>query len=112
MPNSIKTFSLDELKDEFIGPLGSPEREAYEYELSMELLGSAIRQARKARKLTQSELGSLVGVQKAQISKLESSTRNANIATLMTVFQALDARVTFTVHLNDRIQRMRGSTTR
>jgi transcriptional regulator with XRE-family HTH domain len=37
------------------------------------LLGSAIKQARKERNLTQQQLGELVGVKKAQISKIENS---------------------------------------
>lgn len=66
----IKKYTLNELKDEFIGKTGSKSREKYEYELSMDVLGRMIKKARQERQITQEELGKLIGVQKAQISKL------------------------------------------
>ena len=35
----IKSYSLDEMKDEFIGKKGTKERDEYEYELRMDVLG-------------------------------------------------------------------------
>ena len=84
----IKTYSLAELKDKYIGQAGTPEREEYEYELRMDVLGKMIKAARQERNLTQEELGRLVGVQKAQISKLESSANSATIDTIIKVFKA------------------------
>ena len=66
----VKTYSFDEIKDKFIGKKGTHKREQYEHELKLELLGEMIRKVRKERNLTQEELGKLIGVQKAQISKL------------------------------------------
>lgn len=63
MKNSIlKTYSLEELTDKYIGKRGTIKRESFEYELRLDLLGEAIKQARKDRNLTQEELGKLVGV--------------------------------------------------
>ncbi len=59
----------------------------------------AIREARKERNLTQEELGKLVGVKKAQISKIENSTTDARFTTILKVFDALGARVSFNVEL-------------
>jgi len=67
----LKTHSLAEMKDKHIGKVGTKERDEYEYELRMDVLGKMIKTARQERNLTQEELGRLVGVQKAQISKLE-----------------------------------------
>ena len=53
------------------------------------------------RHLTQEELGKLVGVQKAQISKLERSTKNARIDTIIKVFNALKTKINFSVELLD-----------
>lgn len=47
-----------------------------------------IKSARQERNLTQEQLGKLVGVQKAQISKLESSANSATIDTVLKVFKA------------------------
>lgn len=95
----MKTYTLDEVQDELIGKTGTPERDSFEYELQMELIGSAIKQTRKQRHLTQEELGKLIGVQKAQISRLESSASNATIDTLIRVFAALKAKVKLQVEL-------------
>ena len=95
----IKTYSLDEITDKHIGKRGTPKREAFENELRLDLIGEAIRQARIERNLTQEELGRLVGVQKAQISKLENSLTDARFETIIKVFKALNARIHFNVEL-------------
>lgn len=96
----VKSFSLDEMKDKFIGKKGTSKREQYEYELRMDLLGQMIKATRKERKLTQEQLGEIIGVQKAQISKLESSANSATIDTIIKVFQALKADISFQVKLD------------
>lgn len=57
------------------------------------------RQLRLERNLTQEELGRLVGVQKAQISKLENSLTDARFETIIKVFKALNAKINFNVEL-------------
>jgi len=96
---AMKTYSLDEMIDKHVGKLGTPNREAFENELRLDLLGEAIKQARKERHLTQAELGRLVGVKKAQISKLENSLTDARFETIIKVFKALNAKVNFNVEL-------------
>ena len=95
----LKTISLDEVIDKHIGKAGTPKREAFENELRLDLLGEAIKQARKERHLTQEELGQLVGVKKSQISKIENSLTDARFETIMKVFKALNAKVSFDVEL-------------
>ena len=95
----IKTYTLQEMKDQFIGEVGTKEREEYEYELKMDLIGRMIKQARKERKLTQEQLGEIVGVKKSQISKLENNANSATIDTIVRVFKALKAEVNFKVRL-------------
>ncbi len=96
----MQTVSLDDMIDKHIGKSGTIEREAFEYELSIDLIGYAIKYARKERNLTQEELGKLVGVQKAQISKIENSIKNARLDTIMKIFKALGAKVNFNVELD------------
>lgn len=97
----LKTYTLSEMKDTYIGKVGTKERDEYEYELRMDVLGKMIKEARKERKLTQEELGKLIGVQKAQISKLEHSANSATIDTLIKVFKALKAEISFNVKLEN-----------
>ena len=98
--NKFKTVSLDTMIDKDIGKLGTEKREAFENELRIDLLGHAIKQARQERNLTQEQLGKLVGVQKAQISKIENSVKNARFETILKVFDALGAKVNFNVEMN------------
>ena len=102
----MKTYSLSEMKDKHIGPVGTSERDEYEYELRMEVLGKMIKTTRRERNLTQEELGKLVGVQKAQISKLESSTNSATIDTILKVFSAMKAEINFNVRLEDNFVKL------
>jgi DNA-binding XRE family transcriptional regulator len=101
----MKSYTLAEMKDKYIGKIGTQNRDEYEYELSMDLLGRMIKSARQERKLTQEQLGKLIGVQKAQISKLESSSNSATIDTLIKVFKALNADIHFKVTIeNQKLQ--------
>src|SRR5690606_15180757 len=100
--NKFKTVSLDTMIDKHIGKRGTEKREAFENELRIDLLGQAIKQARQERNLTQEQLGELVGVQKAQISKIENSVKNARFETILKVFDDVGAKVNFSVELNKK----------
>lgn len=102
----MKSYTLAEMKDKYIGKVGTEERDDYEYELRMDVLGKMIKTARQERNLTQEQLGQLVGVQKSQISKLESSANSATIDTVLKVFKALKAEINFNVKLEDNFVRL------
>lgn len=93
----MRTLTLDEITDKYIGEKGTAKRGKFEYDLNLDLLGEAIKMLRKEKDLTQEELGKLVGVQKAQISKIENNLNNARFDTIMKVFKVLDANVRFNV---------------
>ncbi|TAF76145.1 MAG: XRE family transcriptional regulator [Bacteroidetes bacterium] len=95
----MKVYTLDQVQDKLIGKTGTPERDIFEYELQMDLIGKAIKQTRKDRNLTQEALGKLIGVQKAQISKLENNASNVTIDTLIRVFGALKAKIKLHIEL-------------
>lgn len=101
MKTDFKTVSIDTMIDKHIGKRGTSNRDVFENELRIDLLGEAIKQARKERNLTQEQLGKLVGVQKAQISKIENSVKNARFETILKVFEALGAKVNFNVEMNN-----------
>ena len=102
MANKFKTVSLDSMIDKHIGKIGTPKRDSFENELRIELLGQTIKQVRQKRNLTQEQLGELVGVQKAQISKIENSVKNARFETILKVFDALGAKINFKVELTNK----------
>lgn len=102
MADKFKTVSLDTMIDKHIGKRGTKRREAFENELRIDLLGQTIKQVRHERNLTQEQLGELVGVKKAQISKIENSVKNARFETIIKVFDALGAKVNFNVELKNQ----------
>lgn len=95
----MKKYTLEELTDKHIGKKGTKKRDEFENELRLELLGQTIKQVRKERNLTQEQLGELVGVKKAQISKIENSLTDARFDTILKVFKALNAKVNFNIEL-------------
>lgn len=82
-----------ELVDEVWGEIGTPERDGMEVRLKEELnayfVGEAIKKARQAQNLTQEELGRRIGVQRAQISRLENGKSVITLPTMSRVFRAL-----------------------
>jgi len=95
----MKSYSLEELTDEYIGKKGTPQRDEFDNELRLDILGTKIKQLREGQNLTQSQLGELVGVQKAQISKIENNLTDARFGTILKVFKALNAKLKFDVEL-------------
>lgn len=101
MADHVKLTSLEQITDKYIGKPGTPNRDKFEHELRLDFLGGAIREARMKRNLTQEELGKLVGVKRAQISKLENSLKDARLQTITKVFHALGIKVNFNLEYFD-----------
>lgn len=99
IPKGYSAISLDKLKDELFGETGTQERDIYEAELKEEILGDVIRHVRKLKKLSQEELGNLVGVGKAQISRIEKNYNNVTIANFLRILNALNVKVRLSVEL-------------
>jgi len=93
----MKLTTLNNLKDKHLGTIGTSKRDLYEQELKVELLAEEIKNLRLANDLTQDQLGELIGIQRAQISKLENGKSNVTIGTLLKVFDALKAKINFSV---------------
>ncbi len=97
----MKMMTLDQMKNKHIGEVGTKDRDKYEFDLKLDILGEMIKSARKERQLTQEQLGELIGVQKSQISKLERNAKNVTIETILKVFRALKANIKFSVEMNE-----------
>lgn len=92
----MKFYTHDEMLDKHIGKKGTAARNNFDAEVEAALIGASIKEARKANNLTQSQLGERIGVQAAQISKIESG-RNLTIATIVKVLKALGMTAEFSV---------------
>lgn len=89
---NIKLYSFEEVLDKDLGKIGTPRRDAFEAKLQNELkeymIGEAIRKARKDKQLTQEQLGAMMGVQRAQVSRIENG-HNLTIGTIARAFKAM-----------------------
>lgn len=89
----MKLTPLSEHVDRAWGEIGTAERDAMEARLKEEVdtyfMGEAIKKARQEQNMTQEELGERIGVQRAQISKLENGRGSVTLSTIRRVFQAL-----------------------
>lgn len=85
----MKFYSEDEALNQVLGEKGTPARDKYEEDMSAFLVGETIRKARQSKNMTQEELGVLIGVRKAQISRLERGYNNMTLTTVSRIFRAL-----------------------
>ena len=97
MKHEMKTYTLEEITDKHIGRKGTPERDRFDFELKLDVLGEMIKRVRMEKRLTQEELGKLIGVQKAQISKIENNIKDVRLSTIMRVFLALKTTVKMSI---------------
>lgn len=95
----MKTTSFEELKNRHLGEIGTPGRDAYEAEVRQAIqsyhIGEAIKAARKERNMTQDQLAELMGVKKAQVSRIERGA-NPTLNTITRAFHALGLAVSLT----------------
>ncbi len=95
---------FEDIENKYFGKVGTPERDEYEFDLKMELIGEKIKELRIQNNLTQTQLGELIGVKRAQISKLEHGNHSASVSTIMRVFQAMKANVKLRIETAENIE--------
>lgn len=92
----MELYSFEDLLDEQYGKIGTPKRDEFERSVDESVrafrVGEAIKQAREAQKLTQAELGEKMGVQRAQVCRIESG-KSITLASMMRAFRALGVQV-------------------
>jgi DNA-binding XRE family transcriptional regulator len=86
--NNRDFIPFEEVMDESFGKAGTATRDEYDMGIELWLVGQKIKEIREKKRLTQDDLGKLIGVQKAQISKIENG-KNLTVATILKVFRAL-----------------------
>jgi HTH-type transcriptional regulator/antitoxin HipB len=79
--------SFEEVRDQFIGPEGSPARKRYDSGFELFMVGVTIAQAREAQGLTEEQLAKKCGITKALISKAELDAENVKISVLQNIIE-------------------------
>ncbi|MBK6365398.1 MAG: helix-turn-helix transcriptional regulator [Saprospiraceae bacterium] len=72
-----------------------------EGDLDMEIIGKEIKRIRRIKKISQTQLGVLIGVERSQIAKIENAKKDTRISTVVRVFKALEVRVKFVLESRD-----------
>lgn len=81
----IKT--LDQIKSQYYGEIGSPERDKLENELEALRIGLMIREAREKSGLTQEQVAQRINKKRTFISKVENDGENITLRTLYDVVE-------------------------
>ncbi len=83
----MTTKTLDQLKTQYYGEVGAPERDRLERELEALRVGFKIREAREKLSLTQDELAKRINKKRTFISKVENDGENITLKTLFEIVE-------------------------
>lgn len=83
----MKTKTLSQLEDKYIGRRGTADRERYEKEISDLMIGYQIRNSRLKLDLTQEDLAERIGRKREFISRIENDGSNLTIRTLRDIVE-------------------------
>ena len=92
--STMKFYTEEEALDKVLGEKGNQTRDNYEMEMNSFLMGEAIRKARQSKNLTQEQLGELIGIKRAQVSRIEKG-HNLTFNTIAKVFKAMEINACF-----------------
>lgn len=83
----MNTKSLDQIKDQYYGEVGTQERDTLERELDALRIGFKIRNAREKKEMTQAELALRIEKKRTFISRIENNGGNITIKTLFDIVE-------------------------
>lgn len=83
----MKTTTLSQLEDKYIGKIGTASRDTYEKEISDLMIGYQIRNSRLKLDLTQEQLAAKIGKKREYISRIENDGSNLTVKTLRKIVE-------------------------
>jgi DNA-binding XRE family transcriptional regulator len=96
----MKTTSLDDLIDKYIGLPGTLKRNEFDQKSRLFILGVQIMQIRQDQSLTKKRLSKIAGVGKSMISKIENNLGKVRMGNLLKVLNALNAKLYFEIKVD------------
>ncbi|HEV7349389.1 helix-turn-helix transcriptional regulator [Telluribacter sp.] len=81
----IKTF--DDLIEREHSKIGTENRNKYEENAQMFIVGEMLKEARREAKLTQEQLAEKAGTKKSYISRIENARGDIQLSTLIRIFE-------------------------
>ncbi len=85
---TTKFYTHEEMLDRVVGEKGTERRNAHDEAVNSYLMGEAIKQARLSKNLTQIQFGEMIGIKRAQVSRIENG-HNLTFTTIARAFKAL-----------------------
>ena len=85
--------SFDAILDDKYGKIGTPERDEFHREAYAYCVGQMISDAKKKKKMTQSELAQKVGTNKTYISRIEKGVVEPGVGLFFRIINALGLKV-------------------
>ncbi len=83
----METKTLEQIKGQYYGEIGTPERDRLERELEALRIGFKIRSAREKLEMTQDELAKRINKKRTFISKVENDGENITLKTLFDIVE-------------------------
>lgn len=84
----MELYTLENIKDKYIGKKGYPKRDKYETDLNAFLMGEAIKEARLKKQLTQQQLSERSGIGRTAISRVENG-KDCSLSTISRICRAI-----------------------
>lgn len=83
----MNTKTLEQIKTDYYGEVGTPDRDRLERELEALRIGFKIRSAREKMNMTQEELAQRINKKRTFISKVENDGENITLKTLFDIVE-------------------------
>lgn len=84
----MELYTLENIKDKYIGKKGTYKRDKYETDLNACLMGEAIKEARLKKQLTQQQLSERSGIGRTAISRVENG-KDCSLSTISRICRAI-----------------------
>ncbi len=97
----MELHTMDDIKDRVVGKVGTVERDDMERELTNFRIGLQIRNARKAKNMTQKQLAEKIGKERSFISKVETDGANLTLNTLYDIIER-GLGMTFDINISEK----------
>lgn len=83
----MKTNSWDNIKDEVFGAIGTERRDVLDREVEAIKVGYLLKDARRAKNMTQEELATIIDKKRTYISRVENDGSNLTLKSLQTIVE-------------------------
>lgn len=95
--NKMNLTPIEDLIEEDFGTVGTPERDQFEMECDVFVIGEQLKDERLKAGLTQEQLAEKIGTKKSFISRVERGHADIQLSTLFKLFRGLGRQISIRV---------------